>query len=234
LVVVNEIPVPVELWIDPPSHVWVAIVHTEPLPVTIRPPLPAAVPVLLRIIPFVDEPVFEMLRKVRLEAPIDVLTIFSAVAVVLVKVLLAPVTVMVPPPVALKPVLAPELTTTFEKLKVELVLVPVKLAPAPPAVVSPVKVKVPVELLEKLTPVPVVVVTLTSLTEAPVIAAAGSSMPVSVVELMLNPRAVVFVFSVVVPVKLVTVPLPLFMTGKAALPVGGVSPMIVESDAVAS
>src|SRR5947207_3235202 len=133
---------PVLFAICPPEHPEVsAAVHVPPLPLTVSPPV---APVLFRIMPaLLLLPVESMLRNVSPLAPMVVLATFSAVPVVDVSVLAAPVITSVPPPVAVKPALAPELTTTFEKLNVELVLVPVKLAPAPPTVVRPVKVNVP-------------------------------------------------------------------------------------------
>ena len=116
-------------------------------------------------------PVESMLRKVSPLAAIVVLATFSAVPVVDVSVLAAPVITSVPPPVAVKPAFAAELMVTFEKLKVALPLLPVRLAPVPPFVLSPVKVSVPA-ILAKLTPVPAVVVTVTLFsTKAPVIVA---------------------------------------------------------------
>ena len=79
-----------------------------------------------------------------------------------------------------------------------------------------------------------VVVILTSLTETPVIAPPGSFIPVLVVELIWSPRTVTFVFSVTVLPRFVTVALPLFITGKDGLLLGGVRPVMVESEAVAS
>jgi hypothetical protein len=97
---------------------------------------------------------------------------FTPVPVVVLMVLVAPVTFTVPPPVALKAALAPELTDTLVKLNVELVLVPVKANPAPPVVVKPVKLKVLLVTLDNNRAVPVVVVTATSLTVTDAIEAA--------------------------------------------------------------
>ena len=65
-------------------------------------------PVLLSTMPLAA-PLAEMLWKVRPLAPIVVLATLSAVPVVVVRVLPAPVTVTVPPPVAVKAALAPVL-----------------------------------------------------------------------------------------------------------------------------
>ena len=141
-------------------------------------------------------PFDEILRKVKPLGPIVVALTLSAVPVVLMMVLVAPVIVTVPPPVALKPVLPPELIDTPEKLNVALGL-PTRSAPLPPDVVKPSKLNVPA-MLEKLTPVPVLVVTATSLTLTPVIAATGSVIPVLVVDEILSPRTVLFVLIVTV------------------------------------
>src|SRR5215218_4586284 len=111
---------PVLCWIVPPVQsavlgaVRVAAVPTTAfgvtappqtplvLPVTVRPPL---APVLSRLIPIpaVPEAVpAEMLWNVRPLAPIVVFWTFSAVPVVVARVLVAPVTLTVPPPVAVK------------------------------------------------------------------------------------------------------------------------------------
>src|ERR1700674_5125923 len=128
-------------------------------PVTVKLPVRA-----FTLIPF-TAPLAVMLWKVK--APL-MLESEIAVPVVEVIVLPAPVTLTVPPPVALKPVFATEVIDTLEKLKVPPGLV-VRFAPLPADAVSPVKVNVP-EVFERLTPVPVVVVTVTLFwTSAPVI-----------------------------------------------------------------
>src|SRR5712691_7625877 len=103
----------------------------------------------------------------------------------------------------------------------------------PPFAETLVKESVPL-LLESKNAVPVVVATATSLTLTPVIAPAGSFIPVFVVELIPSPRTVALVFSVTVLPMFVIVPFALFITGNAALPLGGVNPVIVASVAVAS
>ena len=66
------------------------------LPVTVKPPL---APVVFKIIPLAA-PFAEMLRNVSPLAPIVVLTTLRAVPVVLLMVFVAPVTLIVPPPVS--------------------------------------------------------------------------------------------------------------------------------------
>jgi len=91
-----------------------------PSPRTERPPFE---PVLSRMMPVAVPPLEPMLRNVRPLAPILVLVTFSAVAVVVASVLLAPVTVTVPPPVAAKAALVPvESVRPPEKAIVEPVL----------------------------------------------------------------------------------------------------------------
>src|SRR5262245_33219326 len=86
--------VPVELWIVPPLPAVV------PVPVTINPPLE---PVVLSTMPLVA-PLAEMSWNVTLLAPMLVLAMLRAVPVVEVMLLLEPMTLTVPPPVAEKPV----------------------------------------------------------------------------------------------------------------------------------
>src|SRR5947207_12101046 len=79
----------------------------EPVPVTVRPPL---APVVFNTMPFAP-PLAEMCSKVRPLAPMFVLATLRAVPVVESIVLTVPVTLTVPPPVALKP--APEVVSMF-------------------------------------------------------------------------------------------------------------------------
>ena len=85
-------------------QVGVATVQVPPLPVTVSPPSPPAVPVLLSTMPLVAPP-DEILRKFRSLAPIVVLATLSAVPVAVVIVLsgavptaFGSVTLTVPPP----------------------------------------------------------------------------------------------------------------------------------------
>src|SRR5215218_3301868 len=114
---------------SPPTDVF-------PLPVTIRRPLD---PVELSTIPFVGlltAVPAEMLLNVRFDAPIDVVVTLSAVPVVVVSVLAAPVTVTVPPPVAANAALVPvERVIVLVKDIVEPVL-PVRESPAPDVTLS--------------------------------------------------------------------------------------------------
>ena len=92
-------------WIVPPVQVGVAAVHAPPLPVTVSPPL---APVLVSKMPLVGPLAAvpaEMLRKVRPLTPMVVLVTVRAVPVCVLIVLGSPSTVIVPPPVALKPAL---------------------------------------------------------------------------------------------------------------------------------
>src|SRR5688500_18021131 len=93
---VSTMPGPVEFWITPP-------VPAPLLPVTVR---PAVLPVLLRTIPL-TAPFDAIERKFRPPDPIVVLETFSADAVVVARVLAAPVTFTVPPPVAASAALVP-------------------------------------------------------------------------------------------------------------------------------
>src|SRR5262245_50250716 len=106
LVMLSEIEFPVVFCTAPPVHVATEV-QVPPLPVTISPPLD---PVLLRTMPLVGPLAAvpaEMLRKVGPRAPMFVLVTFRAVPVVVAIVLVEPVTLTVPPPVALKALLAP-------------------------------------------------------------------------------------------------------------------------------
>ena len=105
-----------------------------PVPVTVRPPLAL---VLSRMMPTpaVPEAVpAVMLWKVRPLAPMVVLATFKAVAVVVVRVLFAPVTFTTPPPVAAKAALAPVLTV---RPPVKLLMEPAlaaRVTPVPPVI----------------------------------------------------------------------------------------------------
>ena len=81
--VAPELSAPVVFWIVPPVHVGVAAVQMPPLPVTVS---PATAPVVFSTIPFAP-PLAEMLRKVRPSASIVVFATFSAVPVVVARVL---------------------------------------------------------------------------------------------------------------------------------------------------
>ena len=90
----------VMLWMVPPDPLVV------PVPVTVRPPVE---PVVFSTMPLAGSAAAvllpaEMLRKFRSPAPMVVFATFSAMADVLLRVLPAPVTWIVPPPVAVKPV----------------------------------------------------------------------------------------------------------------------------------
>jgi len=111
---VSWIPLPVLFWIVPPEPAVV------PTPVTVSPPLE---PVVFSTTPFTP-PFEEMLWNVRPLPPMVVFETFSAVPLVDVMVLVAPVMLSVPPPVAVKPALAPELMVTFAKSKVEFIFIP--------------------------------------------------------------------------------------------------------------
>jgi hypothetical protein len=128
-VFVREMPAPVVFWIVPP-------LLAAAVPVTLRPPL---LPVLLSTIPLVG-PVpgvpAEMLRNFRPDAPIVVLATLSAVPVELVSVLAVSDALTVPPPVALKAVVPPELSDSVPvKESVEPVLL-VRSTPLPAVVVT--------------------------------------------------------------------------------------------------
>src|SRR3954468_9354435 len=120
-----------------------------PLPVTSRRPLD---PVELSTIPFVGPLAAvpaEMLLNVSPLAPIVVLVTLRAVPVVVASVLVAPVTVTVPPPVAAKAAFAPvDNVSVFEKDIVEPVLL-VNETPAPEVTLSvpPYVTVVPMTLL---------------------------------------------------------------------------------------
>src|SRR5262249_60215973 len=88
------------------------------LPLTVRPPLE---PVVLRTIPFAA-PFAAMLLKLRPLAPIVVFATLSAVPVVVASVLADPVTLTVPPPVAVNAGLAP---VESETPPVRLIVAPV-------------------------------------------------------------------------------------------------------------
>ena len=96
---------PMPIVVLPSLPVLFAIVPPEPAvpePVIVRPPL---VPVVSRMIPVLDPPLEEMLRKFKPLAPMIELTTFNAVPVVVEITLLAPLTLIaVAPPVALNPV----------------------------------------------------------------------------------------------------------------------------------
>ena len=128
----SEIPSPDVCWIVPPELLFV-----DPAsPVTVRPPL---LPVLLKTTPLVGPlaPVPALtLKNLRPLAPIVVLATFNAVAVVVVSVFVKPVTLTVPPPVALKAAFAPvESVSVPPKLIVEPVLF-VSDTPAPEVTLS--------------------------------------------------------------------------------------------------
>ena len=130
-------------WSVPPE----ALLLLPASPITIRPPLG---PVLFRMIPFAP-PLAEILRKIRFPAPMDVLTTFSAVPVVVIRVLVAFVALTMPPPVALKAGLAPvESVSAPMKLTVEPVFA-LRLTPVPDPLIAPLKVAVPPVLLAILT-----------------------------------------------------------------------------------
>src|SRR3954452_3365669 len=111
-------------------------VPAPPVPVTVR---PAAVPVLLSTTPFAGPLAAvpaEMLRKVNPLAPMVVPVTLSAVPVVVVSVFAVAVTVMVPPPAALKAAFAPvERVSVLVKVIVEPVLLD-KEIPAPEVTLS--------------------------------------------------------------------------------------------------
>jgi len=126
-------------------------VPAEPLPVTAKWPL---APVLNKTMPL-PAPVAEILRKVKLLAPIVVFWIFSAVPVVVVSVftivVLFCVAVTVPPPVAVNAAFAPVLRLIPPvKLMVEPVLV-VRLIPVPEPLTAPLSETLPPFLLATLT-----------------------------------------------------------------------------------
>ena len=114
----------------------------SPSPVTTRFP---EVPVLLTTMPL-GAPLAEMLRKVRSSAWIVVFWTLMAVPVVVVSVLfgavapLVSVTAMVPPPVALKAVLAPVDAVMPPSKRTVAPVLPVRLMPVPLSVIEPVEV----------------------------------------------------------------------------------------------
>lgn len=121
-------------WIVPPVQVGVATVQAPPLSVTSRPPEP----VLFNTMPLAGSAAAvllpaEMLSKMRLLAPMVVLSTLSAVAEVLSMVLCEPVTVTIPPPVALK-ITVPELLTISIRVQ-DVVHVRLPLKAAGPGVV---------------------------------------------------------------------------------------------------
>jgi hypothetical protein len=110
VVFVSEMPT-VAFWMAPPVQL-AADVQVPPLPSTTRLP---SVPVLLSRMPLAA-PFEEMLRKVRLPAPMSVLVTFSAVPLA-VAMVLTPVEVAAPPPVRLMPAaLVPELLTLMSPM----------------------------------------------------------------------------------------------------------------------
>src|SRR6185503_13920739 len=140
-----------------------AIVPPEPAvpePVTVRPPL---MPVLLRIMPVLDPPLEEMLRKLKPLTPMIELTTLSAVPVVVEIVLPAPLTLIaVAPPVALNPVPLVVLMARPPPLKlIEAPVFPESVTAALADVLrlfdAPLKVTVPPELVCTRMPVPVLV-----------------------------------------------------------------------------
>ena len=137
-------------WMVPPEPA------VEPSPVTVRPPLVPAVPVLLSTMPLVP-PFALMSWKVRPEVPILVLTTLSAVPVVVVR-WLVPVTLIVPPPLALKAFAVP-VDSAMPPLKsiVEPVLLDRLIDPSvlPVVPIVPVKDCVPAVMLLIETTVPV-------------------------------------------------------------------------------
>src|ERR671910_1598888 len=221
--VAPELSAPVVFWIVPPVHVGVPGAHVPPFPVTVRPP---AEPVPLRTMPFAGDfaavPA-EMLRNVSPLAPIVVLVTLSAVPVVLVSVLVAPVMVSAPAPVEEMPGLAPELTVTPAKVKVAALLAPVRVAPAAPVVVSPVRVMVPPMSLSA-TAVPVVVATEVWATSTLVIAPAGSLRPALAPVESASALTKALLFRVAVPC---TVAVPVPIVGRVIVPAGGVIPISV-------
>src|SRR5436853_7755415 len=97
-------PTPVEPVIVPPDPLRFVVAS----PVTVNPPVPAAVPVLLRTMPL-DAPFDEMLWNVRPDEPMSVLTTLRPTPLPELIVLPVPVAVTVPPPVALNAVVPLEL-----------------------------------------------------------------------------------------------------------------------------
>src|SRR5580765_7717438 len=143
----TRMPLSVEFWIVPP-------VEAEPVPVTVRPPL---VPVVLSTIPSAA-PFDEMLLKFSPLAPIVVFATFSAVPVVVASVLFDPVTLTVPPPVALNAVFAPvEAMTPPVRLIVAPVLL-LRMIPLPVDETAPPRVTVPAVRPEIATALPALVV----------------------------------------------------------------------------
>src|SRR4051794_26780243 len=127
-----------------------------PFPVTVN---PAVLPVLSSTMPALALlPLAMMLRKVSALAPIVVLATFKAVPVDVVMVLAAPVTLTVPPPVALKPL---ALVVVMAKLPpVKLIVAPVLVArltaaPAPVLMIWLALVKATVPLVMFWTEMPV-------------------------------------------------------------------------------
>src|SRR5689334_19234748 len=110
---------PVPFAIVPPEHPLVsAFVHVPPLPVTTRLPL---APVVSKTIPLAA-PFDEMLWNVSPLAPMFVLETVSAVPVVVSIVFAVPVTLTVPPPVALKP--APEVVSMLRPPLLKVIVCP--------------------------------------------------------------------------------------------------------------
>src|SRR5215469_11232444 len=147
-VFVNAMPTPVVCWMVPPELSPPTLVF--PSPVTVNPPL---VPVLFKMMPLTGSvaPVVlvpeEMLWKVRPLAPIVVFATLSAVALTEAIELPVPVTLIVPPPVALKPML---LVVEIARLPPVKSMVPpvlpvrlIPLAVVVSAVIAPPKVVVP-------------------------------------------------------------------------------------------
>src|SRR5213593_3180992 len=82
-------------------------------------------------------------RNVRPLAPIVVFSTFSAIPVVVASVLLAPVTLTVPPPVALRALLLPVLAVTPPVRLIVAPVFPVRLMPVPVSLIAPLKEVVP-------------------------------------------------------------------------------------------
>jgi hypothetical protein len=115
-------PSPEVFWIVPPEP-------ADPVPATVKPPLP----VVLSTMPLVP-PLAPMLWNVRSAAPMVVPLTLSAVPPVELIVLPVPWTVTVPPPVALKPAPAP--LTMFRPPPVKSALVFIRLIASPLADVT--------------------------------------------------------------------------------------------------
>src|SRR2546427_9063064 len=135
----------------PPVQVGAPGLQLPPLPVTVKPPpLPVAFRMMPLVGPLAPVPAL-MLRNVNPLAPIVVVATFNAVPVVVVNVFAPPITLTVPPPVAVNALFVLVLSVTPP---LKLIVAPVfefRKMPVPVPVTGPAKVTVPPVLLTTLT-----------------------------------------------------------------------------------